>query len=150
MATLVASAQDRLVDLITETKGQITTPQAWPTVSSYGPWLEEVWTNYISNALKYGGRPPLVTLGYDELPSAQDGKQVRFWAQDNGLGLTPEQQQCLFIEFGRLDNLNVQGYGLGLSIVRRIIEKLDGQVGVESQVGQGSKFYFTLPVDPLA
>ena len=70
---------------------------------------------------------------------------IRFWVKDNGPGLTPEEQARLFAEFTRLGEVRAQGHGLGLSIVRRIIEKLGGQVGVESEVGQGSLFYFTLP-----
>jgi len=70
---------------------------------------------------------------------------VRFWISDNGPGLTPEQQGSLFTDFTRLDTVRVEGHGLGLSIVRRIVEKLGGQAGVESAVGEGSTFYFTLP-----
>jgi signal transduction histidine kinase len=70
---------------------------------------------------------------------------IRFWVQDDGPGLTPEAQAGLFAEFSRLGEVQVKGHGLGLSIVRRIVEKLNGQVGVESTVGQGSKFSFTLP-----
>ena len=70
---------------------------------------------------------------------------VRFWVRDNGPGLTPEAQARLFAEFTRLGQVRVQGHGLGLSIVRRIVEKLGGEVGVESAPGEGSRFYFTLP-----
>ena len=70
---------------------------------------------------------------------------VRFWVRDNGAGITPEDQVRLFIPFTRLSQASVGGHGLGLSIVRRIVEKLGGQVWVESQAGQGSVFSFTLP-----
>jgi signal transduction histidine kinase len=70
---------------------------------------------------------------------------VSFWVRDNGLGLTVEAQKKLFTPFTRLEQMHTQGYGLGLSIVQRIIEKLGGQVGVESEPGQGSTFFFTLP-----
>ncbi len=119
--------------------------------TGYGPWVEEVWANYINNALKYGGRPPRVELGADILPvpSTEESKaskeMVRFWVRDNGHGLTPGEQEQLFALFERLHQVHVEGHGLGLSIVRRIVEKLGGQVGVESKVGQGSVFYFTLP-----
>jgi signal transduction histidine kinase len=70
--------------------------------------------------------------------------------RDNGDGLTSEEQSRLFTPFTRLDQARARGYGLGLSIVRRIAEKLGGQVGVESDgaPGQGSTFYFTLPAAP--
>ena len=70
---------------------------------------------------------------------------MRFWVRDNGPGLTPEAQAQLFIPFTQLDQIRVKGHGLGLSIVRRIMEKLGGQVGVESEVGRGSIFIFSLP-----
>jgi len=74
---------------------------------------------------------------------------VRFWIRDNGPGLTPEEQARLFTPFTRFapkgGRGRAKGHGLGLSIVRRIMEKLGGQVGVESKVGQGSVFSFTLP-----
>jgi len=73
-----------------------------------------------------------------------DGK-ICFWVKDNGLGLRPEEQATLFTEFTRLNQIQVEGYGLGLSIVKRIIDRLGGEVGVESTLGQGSTFYFTLP-----
>ena len=98
----------------------------------------------MSNALKYGGQPPRVELGATE----QEDGTVRFWVRDNGHGLTPEEQARLFTPFTRLDQVSAKGHGLGLSIVRRIVEKMGGQVGVESQVGQGSTFVFTLPMAP--
>jgi signal transduction histidine kinase len=72
---------------------------------------------------------------------------VRFWVKDNGPGLKPEDQQWLFTEFTQVSQVRAEGHGLGLSIVRRIVEKLGGQVGVESEgiPGQGSTFMFTLP-----
>lgn len=68
-----------------------------------------------------------------------------FWIRDNGPGLSAEEQARLFTPFTRLEQVQVTGHGLGLSIVQRILEKLGGQVGVESSPGQGSRFYFTLP-----
>ena len=72
---------------------------------------------------------------------------IRFWVRDHGKGLSEEQQAKLFIPFIRLHRESADGTGLGLSIVRQIVEKLGGQVGVESQIGEGSLFYFTLPTE---
>lgn len=146
MGSLVQRALECLTHLIGQRRAEIRQPENWPVALGYIPWVEEVWVNYISNAVKYGGnpesgQPPRVELGYD-LPAAGS---VRFWVRDNGVGLPPEKQALLFTPFERLQELRVQGHGLGLSIVRRIVEKLGGQVGVESAVGQGSRFYFTLP-----
>ena len=79
--------------------------------------------------------------GFDEMTDLH----VRFWVRDNGPGLTPEAQVSLFTPFTRLHQVRTEGHGLGLSIVQRIVEKLGGEVGIESQVGEGSLFYFTLP-----
>jgi PAS domain S-box-containing protein len=141
MASIVAEAQRRLTHTIEEHQAEIDVPDAWPISWGYGPWVEEVWVNYLSNAVKYGGQPPHVELGATVQP---DG-MVRFWIRDNGSGLTPEEQARLFTPFTRFNHTQDRGYGLGLSIVRRIVEKLGGQVGVESSVGQGSIFAFTLP-----
>lgn len=141
MARIVRDAQVRVTDLIEEYHAEVITPKRWPLIASFGPWVEEVWANYLSNAIKYGGRPPKVTLG----ATVQSDGQVRFWVRDNGAGLTPQEQAQLFTPFERLDQARVSGHGLGLSIVRRIVEKLGGQVGVESKTGKGSLFFFTLP-----
>jgi len=147
MAGILAEVQQRLAPMIAEYQAEVVLPSVWPAAVGYAPWVEEVWVNYLSNALKYGGRPPRVQVGAD-LPLADEGEgggMVRFWVRDNGPGITPEDQARLFVPFTRLSQARVGGHGLGLSIVRRIVEKLGGQVWVESQVGQGSVFCFTLP-----
>jgi PAS domain S-box-containing protein len=143
MAAIVAEAQARLENLIAATHAEIILPATWPMALGYGPWLEEVWLNYLSNALKYGGQPPRLKLGAE----VRADHAVRFWVQDNGPGLSVTEQAKLFTPFTQLHQLHSTGHGLGLSIVRRIVEKLSGHVGVESSgiAGQGSTFYFTLP-----
>jgi signal transduction histidine kinase len=144
MAAAVAAARQRLIQMIDEYQGTIILPSTWPPALGYRPWVEEVWANYLSNAMKYGGCPPRVELGATPQP---DG-MVRFWVRDSGPGLTPEDLARLFNPFTRLSRIRFSGHGLGLSIVRRIVEKLGGQVGAESQAGQGSLFFFTLPAVP--
>ncbi len=141
MAKIVTQVQQRLALLITESQAVITMPDNWLVARGYAPWIEEVWANYISNAIKYGGKPPQMTLGFTE----NDNGMIQFWIDDNGEGLTLEEQQRLFIPFTRIGQARIEGHGLGLSIVQRIVERCGGQVGVESTQGQGSRFYFTLP-----
>lgn len=141
MARIVEEAQQRLTYLLRESQAELIIPDQWPITLGYAPWIEEVWLNYISNAIKYGGRPPRIELGATPQP---DGF-VRWWVRDNGRGLSVEEQARLFTQFERLDQIRVTGHGLGLSIVKRIVEKLGGQVGVESAIGCGSTFSFTLP-----
>ncbi|MGC9395638.1 MAG: sensor histidine kinase [Anaerolineae bacterium] len=142
LPSIVQEIQHRLGDAIAESQAEIILPDFWPAVIGYQPWVEEILVNYVSNAIKYGGKPPRVEVGAKNLNNGQ----VYFWVRDNGRGLTPEEQTRLFTPFTRLGQIRVKGYGLGLSIVRRIAEKLNGQVGVESEVGRGSTFYFTLPL----
>jgi signal transduction histidine kinase len=141
MGAIIEGVQERLADMIDEYDVQLDLPASWPEALGRAQWVEEIWANYISNAIKYGGRPPHVTLGGD---APADGA-VRFWVRDNGGGLTAEEQAQLFAPFERLHQVKAEGHGLGLSIVRRIVDKLGGSVGVESEVGRGSCFTFSLP-----
>ena len=143
MAKIIREVQKRLEWLIKGSQAEIILPEIWPVVLGYRPWIVELWANYISNAIKYGGQSPHVVLGHDTI---QDEGMVRFWVHDNGSGLSSIEQSRLFTPFTHLNNVHATGHGLGLSIVQRIIEKLGGQVGLESDVGQGSIFFFTLPI----
>jgi len=108
--------------------------------------VEEVWENYLSNALKYGGRPPRVEVG----ATVQSEGWIKFWVRDNGPGFSVQQRQRLFKPFSQLQKGDRRGHGLGLSIVKRIIDKLGGEVGVEHAPVEGSSFYFVLPAVPDA
>lgn len=140
MGGIIEQAIENLTPLVNELEADLILPEQWPTVMGYGPWLEEVWTQYISNGLLYGGQPLRLEIG----ATPQVDGTIRFWVRDNGPGIAPEAQTKLFTEFTQLDEAEGER-GLGLSIVRRIIERLGGTVGVESRVGQGSTFYFILP-----
>ncbi|MBE2224021.1 MAG: response regulator [Anaerolineae bacterium] len=141
MAAILLTAQDRLTYMIAEYQAEISVATNWPTAVGYAPWVEEIWVNYLSNGIKYGGNPPKLEIGGETLT---DGR-VRFWVKDNGLGIDPEDQKRLFAEFVRIGQTRIQGHGLGLSIVQRISQKLNGEVGVHSVLGEGSEFYFILP-----
>ena len=143
MSAVVSSALQRLSYMTAEYAPEIVLHDAWPVALGHGPWIEEVWANYLSNAMKYGGKPPRLELGADTT-----GGNARFWVRDNGPGLTPDQQARLFTPFTRLHQVRATGQGLGLSIVRRIMEKLGGEAWVESEPGKGSRFGFTLPSQP--
>jgi PAS domain S-box-containing protein len=142
MDKIVADVMRRLDAMLEESQAKIIGPENWPTAVGHEPWVEEVWINYISNAVKYGGQPPLIELGV-----AEENGNMRFWVRDNGPGLTDEEQARLFVPFERLDQTHLSGYGLGLSIVQRIVERMGGKARVESTgvAGEGSTFSFTLP-----
>ncbi len=141
MAKIVAEAQRRLIYMIDEYQAKLILPDKWPITLGHTAWVEEVWVNYISNGIKYGGQQPELQLGAVE----SNNGMIRFFVRDNGPGISPAEQEQLFMPFIRLSQVRPKGYGLGLSIVRRIVEKLDGEVGIESEIGQGSTFSFTLP-----
>lgn len=140
MKSIVAEALQRVRPLIEEYRAEVLAPDSFPAAAGHAPWVEEVWFNYLSNALKYGGRPPRLEIGGTQ---QADGR-VSFWVKDNGAGLTAQQQAQLFEPLTQFERPKITGHGLGLSIVRRIVEKIGGQVRVESTPGQGSTFYFTL------
>ncbi|HVN84330.1 MAG TPA: histidine kinase N-terminal 7TM domain-containing protein [Candidatus Binatia bacterium] len=141
MAGVMSEVMDRLSTIITNADAVVRAPDEWPIVEGNAAWIEEVWANYISNAIKYGGSPPRVELGAD----GPGNGVVRFWVRDNGRGIAADDIDRLFREFSRVDTSVSDSHGLGLSIVKRIVEKLGGTVGVVSAIGEGSTFWFTLP-----
>lgn len=138
MAPIIEESLLRLRTEISESGAAIYMPEAWPEAYGYGPWIEEIWVNYLSNAIKYGGSPPRIEIGVDRVA---DGA-VRFWVSDNGPGLAAEEQRSMFT---RLHTDRALGHGLGLSIVQRIVERLGGTVGVSNNPDGGACFSFTLP-----
>lgn len=142
MAALIRQVrEERLSQLLAQTGGTLDVPDTWPEAHGFAPWVEEVWANYLSNALKYGGTPPRVTI----TAQTQDNGMVRFAVRDNGPGIDAAARAKLFTPFTRLDTERAEGHGLGLSIVRQVVTKLGGEVGVERAPGEGSEFFFTLP-----
>jgi two-component system sensor histidine kinase/response regulator len=111
--------------------------------------LVQVIVNLISNAVKFipPDVKPVVNI-HDE----KRGDQVRIWVEDNGIGIAPEHQQRIFRIFERLHGReSYSGTGIGLAIVEKAISRMKGQVGVESDLGKGSRFWVELPyhaVDP--
>ena len=103
--------------------------------------LMQVVSNFLSNACKYTFEGS-ITMGYERL-----GDKLRFYVTDTGKGINAENIPHVFERFAKFDSF-VQGTGLGLSICESIIESLDGQIGVESEVGKGSTFWFILPYQP--
>jgi PAS domain S-box-containing protein len=132
----------RLEGEISKRAARIEKPDQWPGVMGHHQWIEEVWVNLISNALKYGGTPPVIKLGYERMANSV----CRFWIQDNGNGLPESSLKKIFKDFERLGIKDSDGYGLGLPIVKRIFEKLDSEIVASSTniPGEGCIFSFTL------
>ncbi|HEY9041029.1 MAG TPA: HAMP domain-containing sensor histidine kinase [Rheinheimera sp.] len=132
-----------LLMLASEHNANIRFTEGWPKAMGFSPWLEQVWVNDISNAIKYGGEAPAVVLGANELPNGQ----IRYWVKDSGPGIALEKQTALFAQFNRLDTKKADGHGLGLSIVARIVQRLGGETGYETPPDGGSLFWFSLPAE---
>jgi PAS domain S-box-containing protein len=105
--------------------------------------LTQVVTNLLGNAVKFvaRGTKPKVRVRTETL-----GARVRLWVEDNGIGIEPLAQKRIFELFGRNQAIeNYEGTGIGLTIVRKAVERMNGSVGVESVPGQGSRFWVDLP-----
>ena len=114
-----------------------------PTVQANPEHIKQIWTNLISNAIKYTEPGGIVVVSL-----VQNANYVVGVVRDTGIGMTPEQRAHLFEEFYRTEEAKAmerQGTGLGLSIVKRVIESYGGRVWVESEKGKGSKFSFAFP-----
>jgi signal transduction histidine kinase len=115
-----------------------------PPVLGHSQWVEEIFANLISNAIKYMGdnnTSPSIAVR-----SIRQADCIRYEVIDNGVGISAKDQLRLFEMFTRLHTVRVEGLGLGLSIIHRMIGQMNGQVGVESAPGQGSTFWFSLPI----
>lgn len=110
--------------------------------------LHQVLNNLVSNAIKYSpGRSDIV------LGARREGSFITLWVRDEGIGIPPEAQEKVFDRFYRADNSahgRFPGTGLGLALVREIVESHDGGVRVESTPGEGSTFFVSLPIAPTA
>jgi signal transduction histidine kinase len=112
--------------------------------------LEQVLSNLLDNALKYGSPSSTITLRAEPQPGPRGGV-LRFSITDQGPGIAPEHLPRLFERFYRVDagrSRALGGTGLGLAIVKHLVEAMHGEVGVRSTPGVGSTFWFTLPLAP--
>ena len=145
---LVEGAVDTFRAVLTQTDRSVdvSVPDDLPAVSADGDRVRQVLINLISNAIKYSPNGGEVRVAAEQL----DGG-VKIAVHDQGLGISREDQQLLFTKFYRVDSAltrEIGGTGLGLSICKSIIELLGGEIGCDSEAGEGSTFWFTLPVAP--
>jgi PAS domain S-box-containing protein len=113
-----------------------------PKVLGHDVSLAQCLSNLLTNAVKFiaPGTKPNVGVRTQDM-----GPDIRFWIEDNGIGIAPKDQKRIFIMFERVHPESAyEGTGIGLAIVRKAAERMGGSVGVRSQVGQGSKFWIQL------
>ncbi len=118
-----------------------------PTLVTTRVQLEQVFTNLISNAVKYHEHPETatITIGCDDA-----GDFYRFSVADDGPGIAPEYHERVFVIFQTLvERDTLESTGVGLAIVKKIVERQGGTIRVESAVGQGATFIFTWPKQPV-
>jgi PAS domain S-box-containing protein len=154
---IVTEVLSRLQDSIDAKHAQIVVASPLPDVVGHYTTLNQVLTNLLTNALKFT-RPdvePQIRLWAEEFGDIREDEEdaggweglgwVRLWVEDNGIGIEPRFQEQIFQVFERLHSAEIYpGTGIGLAIVRKGIERMGGRVGVESLVGQGSRFWVEL------
>jgi light-regulated signal transduction histidine kinase (bacteriophytochrome) len=139
----VADVLESLQLRIAETGTEIRIPRALPSIEIDASSISEVFSNLISNALKYNDKSEKwVKIGYNQ----SDGGSPTFYVQDNGIGIAPEHLVPIFMIFRRLHGPREfgGGTGAGLTIARKIVQRHGGRLWVESVPGEGSTFYFTV------
>jgi len=142
------SALAQYEETIARRNARVEVASPLPHVLAHDVTLSQVLANLLSNALKFAkpGQPPHVRIRAEV-----NGTLARLWVEDNGIGIAPEFQGKLFKVFERLHGRDeYPGTGIGLAIVRRAMERMNGSTGVESALGQGSRFWIELAAATVA
>lgn len=146
--TVLNPVLDALAGEIKSKQAEVAVQRPLPQVHAHPATLEHILSNLLANALKFvakNSRPKIRV--YTEMRDSF----VRLWVEDNGIGISPEHQERIFRVFERLHGPEAYpGTGIGLAMVKKGTERMGGQAGVESQVGQGSRFWIELPASQNA
>jgi signal transduction histidine kinase len=141
VAALVREIREDLAVKLEEVEAELVIREPLPTIRADRTRIRQVFTNLIDNAVKFRSeeRPLRIEVGCRE-----EGGFHRFHVSDNGIGIVSQYQEQVFKPFQQLE-AETEGVGMGLALVKRIVEHHGGRVWVESELGQGATFYFTLP-----
>ena len=148
LSSVLAEVVTQLNPNLTQQQAQVQVNESLPTVRANRLILTQVLINLLVNAVKFvaEGVQPQVRVWTEERIEAGETPVVRLYVEDNGIGIASDWQQQIFSPFTRLHGeAEYPGTGVGLAIVRKGVERMGGQVGVESQPGQGSRFWVELP-----
>ena len=145
IADVVMWIKANLATAIQESSAQITAGELPSVLVEFGA-LSQVLQNLVSNAIQYRG-PDAPRI---HITAAEDGDFYTISVEDNGIGIDPRHAEIIFTAFKRLHGNELPGTGIGLSICRRIVERLGGSIRVEPAPSQGSVFRFTIPVRLVA
>jgi light-regulated signal transduction histidine kinase (bacteriophytochrome) len=144
----LAAILDELIEfdigaLLRETHTKINVPHPLPTIYADPLQIRQLLQNLIANGVKYQPKGNIPEITITSKPAANN--MVRIEITDNGIGVAPEYHSTMFTMFKRLPNSkDYEGTGIGLAVCKKITERHNGQIGVESQVGKGSTFWFTV------
>ena len=139
LAEIVSEVLQRLESRILKSSATIAEPGSWPEVNGVADWLEFIWWNFLANALQHAGEKPQIELNW-----RQEKNGIRFQVCDSGVGVPAEVRARLFQPFDTLHQPD-SGWGLGLSVVQRLVDLQGGDCGYEPNPKGGACFYFTLP-----
>lgn len=140
--TVVRNLLNQCSAEIEEKKIQITLRSPLPEVTFDRMRLEQIFLHLFTNAIRFMGNQPHPAI---EIGGSADGRSATFHVRDNGIGIDPQHHEIIFGVFERLKEVEVEGTGMGLALVKKIIDLADGRIWVESTKGEGAAFFFSLP-----
>jgi PAS domain S-box-containing protein len=146
--SVVAVDLNRVVEIVRfnlkasiEDTGTVIISDVLPAIRAHTSRMVALFQNLIGNAIKYKSeQPPHIRIAVQEIQG-----ELQFSVRDNGIGIDPKYHKDVFVVFKRLHSGLIPGTGIGLAICQRVVEHYGGRMWVESQIGQGSTFHFTLP-----
>jgi signal transduction histidine kinase len=146
---VIAEIQQMMETVLTERHARIVVPRVLPRIVCDKPRVTEVFRNLITNAVKYNDKAErVIEIGFLESAISDQGVERNiFYVKDNGIGIDPEYHHEVFRIFKRLQNApdgEENGTGVGLTFVKKIIERHGGSIWLESAPGKGTVFYFSL------